>query len=57
MRDAASIAVAVRAAEAETRHHKKEARRHRASAQAAAARRDDLKAQLAHFGIGFVRAP
>jgi hypothetical protein len=57
MRDAADIAQAVRAAEAKARHHKREARRHRAEAQAAAARRDHLKAQLARFGIGFVRAP
>lgn len=57
MRDAVSIAAAVRAAEAKARHHKREARRHRAEAQAAAARRDHLKAQLARFGIGLVRAP
>ena len=57
MHDAADIAAAVRAADAEARHHKREARRHRASAQAAAARRDHLKARLARFGIGFVSAP
>lgn len=54
MHDAAGIAAAVAAADAQARHHKRLARHHRISAQEAAARRDRLKARLADMGISLI---
>lgn len=56
MPNAAGLEAAVAAADAEVRHHKREARRHRLSAQQAADRRDRFKARLASFGIGLIAA-
>lgn len=56
MPTAATLKAALATAEADARRHKREAKRHREAAQDAAARREQLKLQLAAMGIALVSA-
>lgn len=51
---ASGLKAALDAAEADARRHKRAAKQHRMAAQEAAARREQLKTQLAEMGIALV---